>query len=305
MNVYTDLTQCIGNTPLLHAQRLTQALQLPARLLLKVEAFNPGGSVKDRVALAMIEDAERRGALLPGGTIIEATSGNTGIGLAWIAKIKGYRLILTMPDTMSIERQQLLRLYGAEVVLTPGSEGMAGAVKRAEQLEQQIAGAIIMHQFENEACVRAHEATTGKELLDDTDGAIDVFIAGVGTGGTLTGVARTLKQFNPRIRVIAVEPQSSPVLSGGVRGAHAIQGIGAGFVPKIYEAQVVDEVIQVSDKEALEGVQQLLTHEGLFAGISSGAALAACLKVASRPEFEHATIATILPDTGTRYLSSL
>ena len=305
MNVYTDLTQCIGNTPLLHAQRLTQALQLPARLLLKVEAFNPGGSVKDRVALAMIEDAERRGALLPGGTIIEATSGNTGIGLAWIAKIKGYRLILTMPDTMSIERQQLLRLYGAEVVLTPGSEGMAGAVKRAEQLEQQIAGAIIMHQFENEACVRAHEATTGKELLDDTDGAIDVFIAGVGTGGTLTGVARTLKQFNPRIRVIAVEPQSSPVLSGGVRGAHAIQGIGAGFVPKIYEAQVVDEVIQVSDKEALEGVQQLLTHEGLFAGISSGAALAASLKVASRPEFEHATIATILPDTGTRYLSSL
>ena len=191
MNVYTDLTQCIGNTPLLHAQRLTQALQLPARLLLKVEAFNPGGSVKDRVALAMIEDAERRGALLPGGTIIEATSGNTGIGLAWIAKIKGYRLILTMPDTMSIERQQLLRLYGAEVVLTPGSEGMAGAVKRAEQLEQQIAGAIIMHQFENEACVRTHEATTGKELLDDTDGAIDVFIAGVGTGGTLTGVART------------------------------------------------------------------------------------------------------------------
>ena len=305
MNVYTDLTQCIGNTPLLHAQRLTQALQLPARLLLKVEAFNPGGSVKDRVALAMIEDAERRGALLPGGTIIEATSGNTGIGLAWIAKIKGYRLILTMPDTMSIERQQLLRLYGAEVVLTPGSEGMAGAVKRAEQLEQQIAGAIIMHQFENEACVKAHEATTGKELLDDTDGAIDVFIAGVGTGGTLTGVARTLKQSNPRIRVIAVEPQSSPVLSGGVRGAHAIQGIGAGFVPKIYDAQVVDEVIQVSDKEALEGVQQLLTHEGLFAGISSGAALAASLKVASRPEFEHATIATILPDTGTRYLSSL
>lgn len=305
MNVYTDLTQCIGNTPLLHAQRLTQALQLPARLLLKVEAFNPGGSVKDRVALAMIEDAERRGALLPGGTIIEATSGNTGIGLAWIAKIKGYRLILTMPDTMSIERQQLLRLYGAEVVLTPGSEGMAGAVKRAEQLEQQIAGAIIMHQFENKACVKAHEATTGKELLDDTDGAIDVFIAGVGTGGTLTGVARTLKQFNPRIRVIAVEPQSSPVLSGGVRGAHAIQGIGAGFVPKIYDAQVVDEVIQVSDKEALEGVQQLLAHEGLFAGISSGAALAACLKVASRPEFEHATIATILPDTGTRYLSSL
>ena len=305
MNVYTDLTQCIGNTPLLHAQRLTQALQLPARLLLKVEAFNPGGSVKDRVALAMIEDAERRGALLSGGTIIEATSGNTGIGLAWIAKIKGYRLILTMPDTMSIERQQLLRLYGAEVVLTPGSEGMAGAVKRAEQLEQQIAGAIIMHQFENEACVRAHEATTGKELLDDTDGAIDVFIAGVGTGGTLTGVARTLKQFNPRIRVIAVEPQSSPVLSGGVRGAHAIQGIGAGFVPKIYEAQVVDEVIQVTDKEALDGMQLLLTHEGLFAGISSGAALAASLKVASRPEFEHATIATILPDTGTRYLSSL
>ena len=305
MNVYTDLTQCIGNTPLLHAQRLTQALQLPARLLLKVEAFNPGGSVKDRVALAMIEDAERRGALLPGGTIIEATSGNTGIGLAWIAKIKGYRLILTMPDTMSIERQQLLRLYGAEVVLTPGSEGMAGAVKRAEQLEQQIAGAIIMHQFENEACVRAHEATTGKELLDDTDGAIDVFIAGVGTGGTLTGVARTLKQFNPRIRVIAVEPQSSPVLSCGVRGAHAIQGIGAGFVPQIYEAQVVDEVIPVSDKEALDGMQLLLAHEGLFAGISSGAALAASLKVASRPEFEHATIATILPDTGTRYLSSL
>lgn len=305
MNVYTDLTQCIGRTPLLHAQRLIQAQQLSARLLLKVEAFNPGGSVKDRVALAMIEDAEQSGALLPGGTIIEATSGNTGIGLAWIAKIKGYRLILTMPDTMSMERQQMLRLYGAEVVLTPGAEGMAGAVKRAEQLEQQIPGALIMHQFENEACVRAHEATTGKELLDDTDGSIDVFIAGVGTGGTLTGVARALKQSNPRIRIIAVEPQSSPVLSGGARGAHAIQGIGAGFVPKIYDTQLVDEVIQVSDKEALDGVQLLLAHEGLFAGISSGAALAACLKVASRPDFQHATIATILPDTGTRYLSSL
>jgi cysteine synthase A len=305
MNVYTDLTQCIGCTPLLHAQRLIQAQQLSARLLLKMEAFNPGGSVKDRVALAMIEDAEQRGALLPGGTIIEATSGNTGIGLAWIAKIKGYRLILTMPDTMSMERQQMLRLYGAEVVLTPGAEGMAGAVKRAEQLEQQIPGALIMHQFENEACVRAHEATTGKELLDDTDGAIDVFIAGVGTGGTLTGVARALKQSNPRIRIIAVEPQSSPVLSGGARGAHAIQGIGAGFVPQIYDTQLVDEVIQVSDKEALDGMQLLLAHEGLFAGISSGAALAACLKVASRPDFQHATIATILPDTGTRYLSSL
>ena len=305
MLIHSDLTQLVGHTPLLDAQRLASANQVTSRLLLKLEALNPGGSVKDRVALYMIEDAERKGLLAPGGTIIEATSGNTGIGLAWIAQIKGYRVILTMPETMSIERQQLLRLHGAEVVLTPGNEGMDGAVRRAEVLCKEIPGAIILQQFNNEACIQAHEETTGPEILNDTEGKVDVFVAGVGTGGTLTGVARALKRFNPAIRIVAVEPQSSPVLSGGKAGAHKIQGIGAGFVPQIYDASLVDEVIQIADDEAFDVAKQLIRHEGLFVGISSGAAVSAALQVASRPEFQGATIVTLLPDTGSRYLSLL
>lgn len=305
MLIHSDLTQLVGHTPLLDAQRLASANQVTSRLLLKLEALNPGGSVKDRVALYMIEDAERKGLLAPGGTIIEATSGNTGIGLAWIAQIKGYRVILTMPETMSIERQQLLRLHGAEVVLTPGNEGMDGAVRRAEVLCKEIPGAIILQQFNNEACIQAHEETTGPEILNDTEGKVDVFVAGVGTGGTLTGVARALKRFNPAIRIVAVEPQSSPVLSGGKAGAHKIQGIGAGFVPQIYDASLVDEVIQIADDEAFGMAKQLIRHEGLFVGISSGAAVSAALQVASRPELQGATIVTLLPDTGSRYLSLL
>jgi cysteine synthase A len=305
MKIYPNLTTLIGSTPLLEAQRLTDAMKMNARILLKLEALNPGGSVKDRVALAMIEDAEQKGQLTAGGTIIEATSGNTGIGLAWIAKIKGYRLILTMPETMSIERQQLLRLHGAEVVLTPGNEGMAGSVKKAQDLQKAIPGAVMLRQFENDACVRAHEQTTGVEIWNDTDGKVDVVVAGVGTGGTLSGVARALKHRNPRIRIVAVEPQSSPVLSGGKSGAHGIQGIGAGFVPKIYEADLVDEVVQITDADALAGVRELMTYEGVFAGISSGAALKATLQIAQRPEFQNATIVTILPDTGSRYISVL
>ena len=305
MLIHSDLTQLVGHTPLLEAQRLASANQVTSRLLLKLEALNPGGSVKDRVALYMIEDAERKGLLAPGGTIIEVTSGNTGIGLAWIAQIKGYRLILTMPETMSIERQQLLRLHGAEVVLTPGNEGMDGAVRRAESLCKEIPGAIILQQFNNEACIQAHEETTGPEILNDTEGKVDVFVAGVGTGGTLTGVARALKRFNPAIRIVAVEPQSSPVLSGGKAGTHKIQGIGAGFVPQIYDASLVDEVIQIADDEAFDMAKQLIRHEGLFVGISSGAAVSAALQVASRPEFHGATIVALLPDTGSRYLSLL
>lgn len=303
MKIYTNLTQLIGNTPMLEASRLTSAVGVTARLLLKLEAFNPGGSVKDRVALAMIEDAERKQLLQPGGTLIEATSGNTGIGLAWIAKLKGYRLILTMPETMSVERQKLLKLLGAEVVLTPGAEGMNGAVKKAEQLRSEMPGAIIMQQFDNEACVEAHALHTGREILDATEGRVDAFIAGVGTGGTLTGTAKTLKGHDEQVRVIAVEPAASPVLSGGTAGAHKIQGIGAGFIPSIYDASLVDEVVQVTDADAYEGVEMLLRHEGLFCGISSGAALVAALRVAQRPEFANATLVVILPDTGNRYLS--
>ena len=305
MKIYSNLTALIGSTPLLEAQRLTNVKNLNAKILLKLEALNPGGSVKDRVALAMIEDAEKKGLLTPGGTIIEATSGNTGIGLAWIAKIKGYRLILTMPETMSIERQHLLQLHGAEVVLTPGNEGMAGSVRKAQCLQAEIAGAVMLKQFENDACVSVHEQTTGVEIWNDTDGKVDVVVAGVGTGGTLTGVARALKRLNPQIHIVAVEPKSSPVLSGGNSGAHAIQGIGAGFIPKIYDADLVDEVIQITDAEALEGVRELMTHEGVFAGISSGAAIKATMKISQRSNFQNATIVTILPDTGSRYISVL
>ena len=253
----------------------------------------------------MIEDAERGGRLLPGGTIIEPTSGNTGIGLAWIAKLKGYRLLLTMPEMMSVERQNLLRVLGAEVILTPGKEGMNGAISRAQELQSEIAGSVILQQFNNPACVAAHEAHTGVEILNDTDGRVDVFVACVGTGGTITGTARALKRANPNIRIVAVEPQASPVLSGGAAGAHKIQGIGAGFVPEIYDSQLVDEVVRVADEEAFECMRQLMDAEGLFVGISSGAAVAAALKVAHCPEFSNANIVALLPDTGNRYVSLL
>ena len=305
MKIVTDLTQLIGNTPLLHPLHFCKQHHITSHLLLKLECFNPGGSVKDRVALAMIEDAERGGRLMPGGTIIEPTSGNTGIGLAWIAKQKGYRLLLTMPETMSVERQNLLRVMGAEVVLTPGKEGMNGAIARAQELQRDIPGAIILQQFNNPACVAAHEAHTGVEILNDTDGRVDVFVACVGTGGTITGTARALKRANPNIRIVAVEPQASPVLSGGVPGAHKIQGIGAGFIPKIYDSGLVDEVVQIADDEAFACMRQLMDAEGLFVGISSGAAVAAAVKLAQRSEHSNASIVALLPDTGNRYVSLL
>ena len=305
MKIVTDLTQLIGNTPLLHPLHFCKLHHITSQLLLKLECFNPGGSVKDRVALAMIEDAERGGRLLPGGTIIEPTSGNTGIGLAWIAKQKGYRLLLTMPETMSVERQNLLRVMGAEVVLTPGKEGMNGAIARAQELQRDITGAIILQQFNNPACVAAHEAHTGVEILNDTDGRVDVFVACVGTGGTITGTARALKRANPNIRIVAVEPQASPVLSGGAPGVHKIQGIGAGFIPKIYDSGLVDEVVQIADDEAFACMRQLMDAEGLFVGISSGAAVAAAVKLAQRSEHSNASIVALLPDTGNRYVSML
>lgn len=305
MKIVTDLTQLIGNTPLLHPLHFCKQHHITSRLLLKLECFNPGGSVKDRVALAMIEEAERGGRLLPSGTIIEPTSGNTGIGLAWIAKQKGYRLLLTMPETMSVERQNLLRVMGAEVVLTPGKEGMNGAIARAQELQRDIPGAIILQQFNNPACVAAHEAHTGVEILNDTDGRVDVFVACVGTGGTITGTARALKRANPNIRIVAVEPQASPVLSGGAPGAHKIQGIGAGFIPKIYDSGLVDEVVQIADDEAFACMRQLMDAEGLFVGISSGAAVAAAVKLAQRSEHSNASIVALLPDTGNRYVSLL
>ena len=303
MKIYSDLTQLIGKTPLLDAQRLAKANGVSSHLLLKLECYNPGGSIKDRVALAMIHDAELKGKLQPGGTIIEPTSGNTGIGLAWIAKLRGYRLILTMPDTMSIERQKLLKVLGAEVELTPGAKGMSGAVARALELQHGIQGSVILQQFENEACVSAHAEFTAQEIIEDTDGNVDVLIAGVGTGGTISGIARTLKAYNPNIHIVAVEPQTSPVLSGGKAGAHNIQGIGAGFIPKIYDPQVVDEVLQITNEEAFEQMRELTRHEGAFCGVSSGAAIAAALKIAKRPQYANASIVTILPDTGNRYLS--
>ena len=304
MKIYTNLTQLIGNTPLLHPLHLSELHHLNAQLLLKLECFNPGGSVKDRVALAMIEDAEREGKLLPGGTIIEPTSGNTGIGLAWIAKLKGYRLVLTMPETMSVERQQLLRALGAELELTSGQEGMKGAIARAQVLQSEIPGAIILQQFNNPACVTAHEEHTGKEILRDTDGRIDVFVACVGTGGTLTGTARALKRENPNIKIVAVEPQSSPVLSGGAPGAHKIQGIGAGFIPAIYDATVVDEVVCVGDGEAMAAAKKLAATEGVLVGFSSGAALHAATELVRRGGCEDKNIVVLLPDGGERYLST-
>lgn len=301
--IYQSLIQLIGGTPLVELVKTGKQYALQAHLLAKVEWFNPGGSVKDRAALAMIEAAERSGALQPGGVIVEPTSGNTGIGLAWVAAVKGYRCILTMPETMSVERRCLLAAYGAELVLTPGTEGMKGAIARARQLVDEHPGAFMPMQFDNAANPEAHFRTTAEEIWTDTDGCVDALVAGVGTGGTLSGTARGLKRHNPHLHAVAVEPAQSAVLSGGSPAQHKIQGIGAGFIPGNYDAGVVDEVLTVTDEEAFAAVR-LLTAEGLLAGISSGAALSAAIRVASREEMRGKTVVVILPDTGERYLST-
>lgn len=298
------LTDLIGNTPLLELERYNRKHELDARLIGKLEYFNPGGSVKDRVALSMIDDAERKGLLRPGAMIIEPTSGNTGVGLALVAAVRGYTLILTMPETMSLERRNLLKALGAKIVLTPGTEGMKGAIAKAEALKQENPGSIILQQFENPANPAAHIATTGEEIWRDTAGRIDIFVAGVGTGGTITGVGKALKKHNPNIRIVAAEPASSAVLSGGKAGPHKIQGIGAGFVPAIYDASVVDEVIPVDNDDAIRSSRELASAEGLLVGISAGAAIAAATQIAKRPENRGKTIVALLPDTGERYLST-
>lgn len=298
------LTDLIGSTPLLELERYNRKHELDARLIGKLEYFNPGGSVKDRVALSMIDDAERKGLLRPGALIIEPTSGNTGVGLALVAAVRGYTLILTMPETMSLERRNLLKALGAKIVLTPGTEGMKGAIAKAEALKQENPGSIILQQFENPANPAAHIATTGEEIWRDTAGRIDIFVAGVGTGGTVTGVGKALKKHNPNIRIVAAEPASSAVLSGGKAGPHKIQGIGAGFVPAIYDASVVDEVIPVDNDDAIRSSRELASAEGLLVGISAGAAMAAATQIAKRPENRGKTIVALLPDTGERYLST-
>lgn len=299
------LTDLVGNTPLLELDKYSKAKGLETPVIAKVEFFNPGGSVKDRIALAMIEDAEQKGILKPGATIIEPTSGNTGVGLALASAVKGYHLILTMPETMSVERRNLVKAYGAEVRLTPGKDGMAGAIRAAEELRDSIPGAVILQQFENPANPARHYATTGPEIWRDTDGQVDIFVAGVGTGGTVTGVAKYLKEQNPAIRVVAVEPKSSPVLNGGHSGPHKIQGIGAGFIPKTYDASVVDEVFDVENDDAIRTGREVAQQEGLLVGISSGAALYAAIQVAKRPENRGKKIVVLLPDTGERYLSTV
>ena len=300
--IYQNLTDLIGRTPLLEMKGLEGQV---ARLIVKLEYFNPGGSVKDRIALAMIEDAEQKGLLKPGATIIEPTSGNTGVGLAWVGAAKGYHVILTMPETMSVERRNLLKVYGAELVLTPGANGMKGAIAKAEELNREIAGSVILGQFINPSNPAIHERTTGEEIWNDTEGKVDIFVAGVGTGGTVSGSGKTLKKHNAAVKVVAVEPASSPVLSQGVAGAHKIQGIGAGFVPETYNGSVIDKIMTITNEEAFEG-QHLLSHnKGLLVGISSGAAFMAALKLAKQPENAGKMIVALLPDTGERYLSLL
>ena len=299
-----NLTELIGRTPLMELVEYSRKYGLKQNIIAKLEAFNPAGSVKDRVALAMIEDAEASGALKPGATIIEPTSGNTGVGLAMVATIKGYHLMLTMPETMSIERRNLLKALGAEIVLTDGLTGMAGSIAKAQELRASIPGSIILQQFENPSNAQIHTLTTGEEIWTDTDGKVDVFVAGVGTGGTICGVARALKKHNPDVYIVAVEPESSPVLEGGVEGPHRIQGIGANFIPAIYDASVVDEVLPVPDDEAIRGGRELASTEGLLAGISSGAAVYAARLLAQRLDFADKKIVVLLPDTGERYLST-
>jgi cysteine synthase A len=299
------LTDLVGNTPLLELAGYAHSQQAGARIIGKLEYFNPLGSVKDRVALAMIEDAEARGVLKKGSVIIEPTSGNTGIGLAWVSVIKGYRLILTMPETMSLERRNLLKALGAELVLTPGAQGMKGAIARAEEVQAEIPDAVILQQFENPANPAIHSRTTAEEIWRDTDGQVDILVATVGTGGTLSGTGQRLKELNPNVKVVAVEPASSPVLSGGAPGPHKIQGIGAGFVPGTFDAAVPDEIFPVADDDAIRTSRELAKTEGLLVGISSGAAVFAARELARRPENSGKTIVTILPDTGERYLSTV
>ena len=299
--IYSSITELVGRTPLVEVSGFENQ---KARIVVKVEAFNPGGSVKDRIALAMIEDAEKKGVLKPGATIIEPTSGNTGVGLAWVGVAKGYRTILTMPETMSVERRNLLKAYGAKLELTPGTEGMKGAIARAEQLRATIPGAVILGQFVNPANPAIHEQTTGEEVWTDTDGKVDIFVAGVGTGGTVSGVGSALKKHNSAVKVVAVEPASSAVLTTGVPGKHKIQGIGAGFVPSTYNPEAVDEVMTVTDDDAFAGARKLARTKGLLVGISSGAAFSVALALARKDENAGKLIVALLPDTGERYLST-
>ena len=303
-NIYTSAAQLIGKTPLLELSQIEKEAGLKARILAKLEYFNPAGSVKDRVAKVMIDDAEQKGLLKPGSVIIEPTSGNTGIGLASVAAARGYRVIIVMPETMSVERRQLMRAYGAELVLTEGARGMAGAIAKAEELAAEIPDSFIPGQFTNPANPAAHRASTGPEIWADTDGQVDVFVAGVGTGGTITGVGQYLKERNPAIKIVAVEPKDSPVLSGGPAGAHGIQGIGAGFVPKVLDTSIYDEIIPVSSEDAFAAGRLAGRREGVLVGISSGAALHAAIVLAKRPENGGKTIVTLFPDTGDRYLST-
>ena len=303
-NIHQNLTTLIGNTPLLEVQNIARAEGLKARLIVKIESKNPGGSQKDRVALAMIEDAESQGLLHPGATIIEPTSGNTGIGLAWVSSVKGYKLILTMPETMSIERMKLLKALGATLVLTPGSEGMKGSIAKANELNNQIPGSIILGQFDNPANPQAHIRTTAEEIWRDTDGEVAIFVAGIGTGGSISGTAEGLKRHNPDILAIGVEPQRSPLLSEGKAGPHQIQGIGANFIPKNYHAEMVDKVVTVKDEDAMNASRMLAQKEGLLVGISSGAAFHAAMQLARMEENTGKMIVVLLPDTGERYLST-
>lgn len=303
-NIYRGFLDLIGNTPLVEVANLEKAYNLKAKVLVKLEYRNPAGSVKDRIAQAMIEDAEKKGILKEGSVIIEPTSGNTGIGLAAIAAAKGYRAILTMPETMSVERRNILKAYGAEIVLTEGSKGMKGAIAKAEELAKEIEGSFIPGQFDNPANPKVHYETTGPEIWRDTDGKVDAFVAGVGTGGTVTGTGKYLKEQNPAVKVVAVEPASSPVLSQGKAGAHKIQGIGAGFVPKVLDTAVYDEIITVENDDAFAASKELTKKEGILTGISSGAALYAALQLAQRPEFEGKTVVALLPDSGDRYYST-
>ena len=300
-----QLTELIGNTPLLELNKFSTAKELQSPIIAKVEFFNPGGSVKDRIALSMIEEAEKSGALKPGATIIEPTSGNTGVGLALVSAVKGYKLILTMPETMSVERRNLVKAYGAEVKLTSGADGMKGAIKAAEELRDSIPGSIILQQFENPANPQKHYDTTGVEIWEQTEGKVDIFVAGVGTGGTVSGIGKRLKENNPNVKIVAVEPKSSAVLNGKPSGPHKIQGIGAGFVPKIYNKDVVDEVFDVDNDDAIRTGRELARQEGLLVGISSGAAAFAASEIAKRPENAGKTIVVLLPDTGERYLSTV
>ena len=302
--IYSNLTELIGKTPLLHLENYEKKKNLNARILGKLEYFNPAGSVKDRIAFAMVQDAEDKGILQEGSVIIEPTSGNTGIGLASVAAAKGYRVILTMPETMSIERRNLLKAYGAELVLTEGAKGMKGAIAKAEELQQEIKNAVILGQFTNPANPAIHKITTGPEIWEDTDGAVDIFVAGIGTGGTITGVGEYLKSKNPNVKIVAVEPEASPILSKGVAGPHKIQGIGAGFVPEILNTKIYDEIITVANEDAFQTGREIAKAEGLLVGISAGAATWVATELAKKPENAGKNIVVILPDTGERYLST-